>query len=88
MCDSFGYYTVTQGYRKVPGNRCTGGLDLNPIVYSCSGLGGLFTLRNVLILAIVVIMLYFGWPIIEAILIMLPLPDPKELKQKISSFVS
>ena len=22
MCESFGYYTVTQGYRKVPGNKC------------------------------------------------------------------
>jgi hypothetical protein len=30
MCDVWGYYTVTQGYRKVPGNRCNGGLDLNP----------------------------------------------------------
>ena len=38
MCESFGFYTETQGYRKVPGNRCIAGLDLNPIVYSCSGM--------------------------------------------------
>jgi hypothetical protein len=24
--------------------------------------------------------LYFGWPIIEAILIVLPIPDPSEIK--------
>ena len=65
-----------------------GGMDLNPFVYSCSGLGGLFTFRNGLILAIILIMLYFGWPIIEAILIMLPLPDPKDIKEKLKGLVS
>ena len=88
MCDSFGYYTISQGYRKIPGNRCMGGMDLNPFVYSCSGLGGLFTFRNILIMAIIVIMLYFGWPIIEAILVMLPLPDPKDIKEKLKGLVS
>ena len=28
--------------------------------------------------------LYFGWPFVEAILIMLPIPDPKDFKDKIS----
>lgn len=88
MCDTFGYYTVSQGYRKVPGNKCNGGLDLNPYVYSCSAIGGFFTLRNLLIVLIVVVCVYFGWPIIEAIIIMLPIPDPKELKEKISKLAS
>ena len=26
--------------------------------------------------------LYYGWPVIEAILIMLPIPDPKDIKEK------
>lgn len=85
MCDTFGYYLVTQGYRKVPGNRCTGGLDMNPYVYSCSAMGGYFTLRNLLMVIITVVCLYFGWPIIEAIIILLPIPDPKELKEKAMS---
>ena len=33
-------------------------------------------------------MLYFGWPIIEAILIMLPIPDPKDIKDKIKGLVT
>jgi len=32
--------------------------------------------------------IYFGWNYVEAILIALPLPDPKDLKEKISKFVS
>lgn len=31
QCESFGFFTETRGYRKVPGNKCVGGLDLNPI---------------------------------------------------------
>jgi hypothetical protein len=27
---------------------------------------------------------YFGWPIIEAILIALPIPDPKDITEKFS----
>lgn len=38
--------------------------------------------------AIVVVALYFGWPIVEAVLIMLPIPDPKELKNKFSNIAS
>jgi hypothetical protein len=39
-------------------------------------------------MAIIAIMLYFGWPIIEAILIMLPIPDPKDIKEKIKGLVT
>jgi len=27
-------------------------------------------------------MIYYGWPILETILIALPLPDPKNIKEK------
>lgn len=88
MCDAFGYYTVTQGYRKVPGNKCSGGLDLAPYTYSCSSMGGWFTLSNILLAVIVAAVLYFGWPIIEAIIIMLPIPDPKDIKERIGGLFS
>ena len=88
MCDSFGYYTISQGYRKIPGNRCVGGLDMNPTVKYCSTFRGLFNFRTILILAIVGVILYFGWPILEAILIILPIPDPKEVTKKLKNMLS
>jgi hypothetical protein len=39
-------------------------------------------------LAIIGLLLYFGWPVIEAILIMLPLPDPKIMREKINTLVA
>ena len=86
QCDHYGYYTVTQGYRKIPGDRCVGGLDLNPTVYSCSYSGmilGFLSLKSFLSLIIMGAIFYFGWPFIEALLIILPIPDPKEYKDKL-----
>jgi hypothetical protein len=37
--------------------------------------------------AVLAAVLYFGWPIIEAIIIVLPIPDPQYLKQKIMNGV-
>ncbi len=84
QCDSYGFFTVSQGYRKIPGNRCVGGLDYNPVSYSCSGMPG-FSLKNLLIISIVALTVYFGWPVIEAIIILLPLPDPKDVTEKVKS---
>lgn len=32
--------------------------------------------------------LYYGWPVIEAILILLPIPDPKVIKETTTSVFS
>jgi hypothetical protein len=32
--------------------------------------------------------LYFGWPIIEAILLLLPIPDPKDSLEKMKSIAT
>ena len=61
---------------------------MNPYVYSCSAIGGILTLKNLILAAITFVCLYFGWPIIEAIIIVLPIPDPKELKEKFMRLVS
>ena len=82
----FGFYTVSSGYRKVPGNRCEGGLDLNPVVYSCSPVS-IFNFRIVLSIIIVAALLYFGWPLFEAALIALPIPDPKDVKDKVKNML-
>jgi hypothetical protein len=85
QCETYGYYQITQGYRRIPGNRCYGGLDLNPETYSCSLVGGFFTLRTFLYLAIIGLACYYGWPVIEALIIVLPIPDPKEIWAKVKS---
>lgn len=36
--------------------------------------------------AILAAVVYFGWPVIEAFLIILPIPDPSESADKIKSF--
>ncbi len=79
-----GYYQVSSGYRKVPGNKCIGGLDLNPVVYSCSSTS-LFSFKALLSIIIIGAILYFGWPIFEAVIIALPIPDPKDVKDKVKS---
>jgi hypothetical protein len=33
QCQEYGYYEVTQGYRKIPGNICYGGVNLSPYRY-------------------------------------------------------
>lgn len=84
QCAEYGYYEVSQGYRKIPGDICTGGIQQAPYVYQCSTAGYLssfFTIRGLFVLCIFAAVLYFGWPIIEAILITLPLPDPKSVKE-------
>jgi len=32
--------------------------------------------------------LYYGWPIIEALILVLPIPDPKESLEKIKSIAT
>lgn len=37
------------------------------------------------VIAIVVATLYYGWPIIEAVILVLPIPDPKDQIEKVKS---
>jgi hypothetical protein len=37
------------------------------------------------IIAIVCACLYYGWPIIEAVILVLPIPDPKDQIEKVKS---
>lgn len=89
QCAEYGYYEVTQGYRKIPGNICSGGLDLAPYRYECNYrgyFGSLFSFKGLIMTAILAAVLYFGWPIIEAVLILLPIPDPASIKQSFFGF--
>ena len=78
---------MSQGYRKIPGNRCMGGLDLAPKMMMCS-LAGHFTWGNVLLFTVVILCLCFFKPIISTLVIMLPIPDPKDVKDRIMGLFS
>ena len=46
---------------------------------------GFLSLKAFMSLIIMGAIFYFGWPVIEALLIVLPIPDPKEYKDKLMS---
>ena len=80
QCESQSFYTISQGYRKIPGNHCIGGVQLEPIKVSCSYFGGgWFSLGNLLLAGCIGALLYYGWTYVEAVLILLPIPDPSSL---------
>jgi len=86
-CALEGFYTVTQGYRKIPGNMCYGG-TLDPYRRPCTSfawLTSIISLKSAALIAIVGGGLYYGWPVIEAIILVLPLPDPKNSVDKVKS---
>jgi len=37
------------------------------------------------IIVLVIVALYYGWPFVEAILLMLPIPDPRESIDKVKN---
>ena len=56
QCEEFGYYEITQGYRKIPGNVCVGGIDLVPVRYQCSAFGSVmsyFSFRSIFLVAVI-----------------------------------
>jgi hypothetical protein len=47
-CD--GYYTISKGYRRIPGNTCDGGGEYDPIKLSCPGGWSILSFRTLVIL--------------------------------------
>jgi hypothetical protein len=86
-CALEGFYTVTQGYRKIPGDVCFGG-TLDPYRRPCTSfawLSSIISFKTAAIIALIVACLYYGWPIIEAVILVLPIPDPKDSLDKVKS---
>ena len=44
--------------------------------------------KTIICSVLFIAILYYGWPIFEALVLVLPLPDPKDLVEKINYFVS
>ena len=89
QCEELGYYEVSKGYRKIPSNTCVNGVEKAPTQIQCSRgfFATLFSVKGVFICAILGAVAYYGWPLIEAILIMLPLPDPTQMKLQLTHWV-
>lgn len=49
-CD--GYYTISKGYRRIPGNTCDGGGEYDPLKLSCPGQWGIFTFKTFIVVLI------------------------------------
>jgi len=65
---------------------CVGGLDLNPKVLSCGYSGlvfGLMSFKTLIVIIVLAAIIYYGWNYIEEFLIILPIPDPKDMKEKV-----
>jgi hypothetical protein len=89
-CAAEGYWYETKGYRKIPGDMCTGGVDLEPVKHACNGMTAVFgtggPFKSLVTLALIGAILYYGWPIIEQILLMLPIPDPANSINTVKSY--
>lgn len=78
-CAIEGFYYLTQGYRKIPGNKCYAGVKLDPVKKPCSGMAfvqSLFNLKTIGMLGLLGAVFYYGWPILEAIMHVLPISGP------------
>ena len=87
-CAVEGFYYVTSGYRKIPGNKCYGGVKLDPVRKPCNTFAffsQVFSSTTLILAGLLGACLYYGWPIIEAIILVLPIPDPKETVEKVKN---
>ena len=51
-------------------------------------LRALFSFKGIFIIAVLSAVCYLGWPIIEAVLLLTPIPDPSDIKSKAGSLMS
>lgn len=42
--------------------------------------GKLLSMKGLFYMALIAAILYYGWPMIETLIVLSPIPDPKELK--------
>lgn len=87
-CAVGNFYYVTQGYRKIPGDKCYGGPKIEPIRHACSHtawITSFFSFKQIAFSALIGACLFYGWPIIEAIILILPIPDPKNQLDKVKN---
>lgn len=47
-----GYYTISKGYRRIPGDTCEGGGEYDPIKLACPGTWSIFSFKTLFVLLI------------------------------------
>jgi hypothetical protein len=68
---------------------CYGGVKLDPIRKPCTSvawISSILSIKSIAMTAFVAVLLYYGWPILEAIILVMPIPDPKDSINKVKSF--
>lgn len=58
----YGTYTISQGYRKVPGNTCVGGENFHPLQIKCPTSWAFFSFKTLLFFIAIGVGCYFGLP--------------------------
>jgi len=88
-CALEGFYSISKGYRKIPGDMCYGGVQLDPVRKPCTSFAwfsSIVNLKSIFVAALVIGAMYYGWPIIEAIILILPIPDPKDTIESMKNY--
>jgi len=60
---------------------CFGGVKMDPTRHPCNAVSWISSIISIKTIGVVILIfggLYYGWPLIEAILLILPIPDPKD----------
>lgn len=92
-CEAEGFYYKNQGYRKIPGDECHNGVQYDQTRHPCGAFSsmhekfGKVNISKVVLGVLIVAAVYYGWPIIEAIFIILPIPDPSGTFNKLTGFL-
>lgn len=89
-CEAEGFHYKNQGYRKIPGDDCHGGVQYDQTRHPCGAFSGMHEkfgraeISRIVLGVLIVAAVYYGWPIIEAIFIILPIPDPSGTFNKLT----
>jgi len=92
-CEEEGFYYKNQGYRKIPLDQCYGGIVYDQTKHQCGAFSSLgekldsFNIKKIILGALIGACLYYGWPIIEAIILILPINNPSGVFSKLVGFL-
>ena len=68
---------------------CQGGVNLEPVRFMCvfGAVQSWISASTVFYVILLVCICYFGWNYIEAVLILLPIPDPLDVKEQFWKYI-
>ena len=58
-------YKITQGYRKIPGNTCQGGVQLDPIVMKCPTVSKFSNMGLILFIIVLIVIIGVGYVLVD-----------------------